>query len=214
MSEMAMRPGIVANSKSNASYQAVESLDDQHEIRSSSWFSLGGLFALIGIIMLFLTSGIIGMIIYNTFVPVRASCHVDISFPQNNCASVQREILQRVRGQHTGAWHDPHNNGSYALVTKDTNEFLLNRVSGTGSSVKYTDIVTFNFASKSTQQELCHVTASSTSTVFSILDFGTNFCNILDLFSNAREARPFTRLSYTYLVGKCALADTTKCYTV
>ena len=212
MSEM-IRPGTVANSK-QASYHSIESANDDHEIRSSSWFSLGGLFALIGIVMLILTSGIIGMIIYNTFVPVRASCHVDISFPQNNCASVQREILQRVRGQHTGTWHDPHNNGSYAIVTKDTDEYVLNRVTGKGSSVKYTDIVTFKFASKSTQQELCHVTASSQSTVFSILDFGTNFCNILDLFSNVKEARPFTRLSYTYVVGKCALADATKCYTI
>ena len=101
MPEMAMRPGIVANSK-NASYHSVESHDDHPEIRPSSWFSLGGLFALIGVTMLVLTGGIIGMVVYNSFVPVRASCHVDISFPQNTCASVQREILQRVRGQHTG----------------------------------------------------------------------------------------------------------------
>jgi hypothetical protein len=59
----------------------------------------------------------------------------------------------------------------------------------------------------------CRVLATSRSTTFSILDFSTNFCNINNLYSNAKECHPFTSLSYTYTVKACSESNVKKCYT-
>ena len=50
----------------------------------------------------------------------------------------------------------------------------------------------------------CIVTAQSKSTVFSILDFGTNFCNINNLYCSETGCRPFKTLTYTSVVGTCS----------
>jgi hypothetical protein len=149
---------------------------------------------------------------YNSYVtPIRASCNLIIDF-KNSCADVQTEITTRVDGQPT-SWHDPHNNGNYAFTGKDAKKFSLERKSGSASKIVYTDSVEFAFQD-SLDGDSCHVVASSNSQVFSILDFGTNFCNMNNLYSSDKECRPFKVLEYTYTVGKCADPTIKKCYTV
>merc|ERR550525_186007 len=53
----------------------------------------------------------------------------------------------RVGGQYD-AWHDPHNNGSYATLSKSAKELLFTRTSGSKSlgGKTYTDKVLITFA--------------------------------------------------------------------
>mmetsp|Transcript_807 Transcript_807/g.915 ORF Transcript_807/g.915 Transcript_807/m.915 type:complete len:168 (+) Transcript_807:119-622(+) len=145
---------------------------------------------------------------------LRAGCNLTIDF-KNSCADVQKEITRRVDGQ-PDSWHDPHNNGNYALLGITRNgskdKYSLERKSGTGSKTVYTDSVEFIFEN-SPDENICHVEASSNSQVFSILDFGTNFCNMNNLYSSDKECRPFEVLEYTYTVGKCTDSTLKKCYT-
>jgi hypothetical protein len=54
--------------------------------------------------------------------PIRAGCEVTVNFKET-CGSVQQEIQRRVYGQY-GAWHDPHNNGTYSFIVS-TDIFLV-----------------------------------------------------------------------------------------
>jgi hypothetical protein len=150
---------------------------------------------------------------YNSYVtPVRAGCNLMIDF-KNSCADVRKEITRRVDGQ-PNSWHDPHNNGNYAFAPKNSKEkFSLERKSGTGSKTVYIDIIEFIFEN-SPDENSCHVVASSNSQVFSLLDMGTNFCNMNNLYSSDKECRPFEVLEYTYSVGKCTDSTLKKCYTI
>lgn len=146
------------------------------------------------------------------FTPVRAGCNITIDFT-NSCADVRKEITTRVNGQPT-SWHDPHNNGSYTFTIKDSkSRFSLERKSGTGSKIVYTDSVDF-FFEDSQDEKSCHVVASSNSQVFSILDFGTNFCNMNNLYCSDKECQPFDVLEYSYTVDKCTDPTLKKCYTI
>ena len=57
------------------------------------------------------------------------------------CDAVREEMLARVHGQPT-AWHDPHNNGTYAVYSQSTDKVTFTRLTG---NHKYTDKLTFVF---------------------------------------------------------------------
>merc|ERR1719382_1034234 len=59
---------------------------------------------------------------------VHASCSVEAT-TSASCTDVVAEIQARVAGQYA-AWHDPHNNGTYAIKSQNDQELLLTRTSG------------------------------------------------------------------------------------
>ena len=137
--------------------------------------------------------------------PVHAGCKVHISFT-NECNTVQTEMKNRIKGQATGKWQDPHNNGTYSLLSETTELFQIQRVTG---DEKYTDLINFVFGPVDNAQ--CDVYACSESQVFSIGDAGTNFCNIHDLYCDEPGCNPFYKLFYDEYPGKCTQADAAVC---
>uniref|UniRef100_A0A7S4JWH0 Secreted protein n=1 Tax=Paramoeba aestuarina TaxID=180227 RepID=A0A7S4JWH0_9EUKA len=139
-----------------------------------------------------------------------AGCQVSVTF-KNSCDSVRAEISNRVNGQFTNPqnWHDPHNNGTYNFVV-DTNQttWELKRLTGDG---KYTDLMIYTF-DVSDDGNGCDVGACSESQVFSISDYGTNFCNVHDLYCSDSGCHPLTILTYTESVGTCTEAEPSVCY--
>jgi len=123
---------------------------------------------------------------------VHASCSVEAT-AQSSCAAVHDEMLARVRGQHTGAWHDPHNNGTYAVLTETGSELLVTRTSGSKSvgGTTYTDKVLFTFAPSADGG--CQITGCSESQGTSVVDFSTNYCNIRNLYCGSRDGCPYAR---------------------
>lgn len=198
-----------ANNAGSMDYAAIPETESPITPQSS-WGQLKGFFLLACAILVVL--GLTRLGTFNSKGEIRAGCNLTIDF-SNSCSDVQREISQRILGQ-ANRWHDPHNNGSYSFVgiqTKEKN--ILERVSGTGSKVKYTDSVEFTFE-PSQNDEKCLVSAKSTSQVFSILDFGTNFCNINNLYCSEKACQSFGDLKYVYTVGKCTDSTIKSCYTV
>ena len=198
-----------------ATYQSIPATDEQASGPSRPWTCCGRCCVVLGALLSMMIALLLGVAGYNAAFPVRASCAADFTF-NNPCFTVAHEISKRIHGQHLGgadAWHDPHNNGSYSFIhAMNPPLFKLYRVSGTASRQKYTDVVDLSFSV--VNNGTCKMTAHSTSTVFSILDFSTNWCNMLNLVSSDPRARPFTRLNYTVSIGKCGEHDTDRCYTV
>ena len=138
---------------------------------------------------------------------MHAGCEVTISFKES-CDAVRAEIAKRTGGQFD-TWHDPHNNGSYSFIEKSNDLLQLSRLTG---DKKYTDKINFVFADGETNT--CDVAACSESQSFSIGDYGTNFCNIHDLYCSDEGCHPFAKLTYTETVGKCTENSPSKCLTV
>lgn len=141
-----------------------------------------------------------------TKAPIHAGCQIELVFT-NNCSDVRGEIANRIAGQF-GKWHDPHNNGTYTVVKADETMIQLSRETG---DKKFTDLMTFTFT---TSADGCAVTACSQSQVFSIGDFGTNYCNLHDLYCNDAGCHPLSQLNYKETVGKCTEAQSSVCYKV
>ena len=180
----------------------------------------GGCCVLLGGLLALIVSFLLIVVGYNAIYPIRASCAAEFNF-SHPCFEVAQEVSRRIHGQHLSgadAWHDPHNNGSYAFIhVINPPLFNLIRISGTASRQKYTDIVNLSFSvvgSGNGSNGTCQMSAQSTSTVFSILDFSTNWCNIINLVSSDPRARPFTKLNYTVAIGQCGEKDTNRCLTV
>jgi len=135
-----------------------------------------------------------------------ASCELTVDF-SNSCGDVQTEMKARINGQYN-EWHDPHNNGTYAITSSSGNELATSRLTG---DKKYTDLQLFTFTSNA--QNGCTMTACSQSQVFSIKDFGTNYCNLLVLYANNGN-KPVTKaLTYSESVGKCTESTPQACWT-
>ena len=96
-----------------------------------------------------------------------------------SCASVLAEMKARIAGQY-GAWHDPHNNGTYT-VENYGGTFSTSRVTGDG---KYTDKQIFTLTDKS---DSCQIEACSRSQVTSVLDMGTNYCDLKMLYCGSKD---------------------------
>merc|ERR1712048_848471 len=98
-----------------------------------------------------------------------------------SCDDVEAEIKARVAGQSTGKWHDPHNNGKYSIASFG-GTLSTQRVTGNG---KYTDHQIFTLTPAGDGQ--CKIEACSRSQVFSIEDFGTNYCDLKVLYCGSAD---------------------------
>ncbi|CAE8722588.1 unnamed protein product [Polarella glacialis] len=110
-----------------------------------------------------------------------ASNHVTVT-AQANCSDVMAEMEARVAGIASGAWHDPHNRGTYSLLSQGDAELNFQRVT---SNKKYTDKLTFTFVDF--PQGVCKISGCSESQVFSIGDASTNYCNLRMLYCGSSE---------------------------
>merc|ERR1712080_575818 len=100
----------------------------------------------------------------------RAWCRMTVNI-HASCNKVKTEILARVAGD--DRWYDPHNKGTYTLVS-DTNDYIeIKRLTG---NRKYTDIMDFEFTNP--EPTSCIVLACSESQVPSVIDFNTDYCNL------------------------------------
>uniref|UniRef100_A0A7S1L4M6 Uncharacterized protein n=1 Tax=Alexandrium catenella TaxID=2925 RepID=A0A7S1L4M6_ALECA len=95
------------------------------------------------------------------------------------CATVEAEAKARASGQY-GQWHDPHNNGTYALASFG-GTVAFTRLTG---DKKYTDKLVFTLTPKGGE---CLIEACSESQVTSGLDMGTNYCNLKMLYCGTSD---------------------------
>lgn len=207
--EMAKRSSI---GRTNTDYVQIPDESGHRGAVPKPWSYLKkGLAFLVSItIIVTLLIGTIGVV--NLYSPIHAGCELTAQF-SNPCSDVHDEISSRILGQYKN-WHDPHNNGTYKISEEQaTDKFSMERTSGSASTVKYVDKVKF-LLSSSSEGTACDLFATSDSQVFSILDFGTNFCNINNLYCSDESCRPFKRLTYTYKVNKCTDSTLKSCYTV
>merc|ERR1712195_199059 len=96
-----------------------------------------------------------------------------------SCADVLAEMKARIAGQY-GAWHDPHNNGTYKVESYG-GTFSTSRLTGDG---KYTDKQIFTLTDQSGS---CLIEACSRSQVNSLFDKGTNYCDLKMLFCGSKD---------------------------
>ena len=102
-----------------------------------------------------------------------------------SCSDVLAEMKARVAGQYA-SWHDPHNNGTYT-VQNYGGTFSTARVTGNG---KYTDKQIFTLTANTNG---CTIEACSRSQVTSVLDAGTNYCDLKMLYCGSADGcKPVT----------------------
>ena len=98
------------------------------------------------------------------------------------CQYVSAEVAARVNGQYS-AWHDPHNNGTYTFdFDIGPGDIKLSRVTG---DKKYTDKIIITLVDDG--DAACKLEACSESQVSSLLDFGTNYCNLKMLYCGSGD---------------------------
>merc|ERR1719215_1499462 len=90
-------------------------------------------------------------------------------------------MTARVEGQFQ-KWHDPHNNGTYKLLSSQAGALTFQRVTG---NKMYTDKMGFGFAAQGADQ--CIITGCSESQSTSVADFSTNYCNLRNLYCGSKE---------------------------
>jgi hypothetical protein len=96
-----------------------------------------------------------------------------------SCDAVKAEIEARVSGQYL-AWHDPHNNGTYKIEDYG-GSISTSRLTGDG---KYTDKQIFSLSASGSG---CKIEACSRSQVTSVLDMGTNYCDLKMLYCGSAD---------------------------
>jgi len=96
-----------------------------------------------------------------------------------SCDKVLGEMKARIAGQY-GSWHDPHNNGTYSVESYG-GTFSSSRVTGDG---KYTDKQIFTLTAEGSG---CKIEACSRSQVTSVLDMGTNYCDVKMLICGSAD---------------------------
>ena len=100
-----------------------------------------------------------------------------------SCDDVLAEMSARIKGQ-SGTWHDPHNNGTYTRQNYG-GSFSASRQTGDG---KYTDKMIFTLTPMAgASSASCKLEACSRSQVFSLLDMGTNYCDLKMLFCGSKD---------------------------
>lgn len=114
--------------------------------------------------------------------PIHASAKITTTAAAS-CDKVKDEVRARIAGQASGAWHDPHNNGTYYL-DDDTNRIQVHRVTGNHKPGPYTDKITLTLTSSG---DSCTIEGCSVSQTTSIADFGTNYCNIRMLYCGSAD---------------------------
>eukprot|EP00808_Paulinella_micropora_P016656 g38201.t1 len=151
----------------------------------------------------------------------RARCQIKLFF-KNSCSEVLIVITNRIGGQYE-VWGDPHNNGTYSLLPSSqkkeqagskysTTILHTMRVAGPGSNV--TDLQTWTLETGE-HHKTCVVTGCSESQAFSIKDYGTNYCNLHNLYCMDSGCCPIhddPELQYEETVRKCTEAKVSLCY--
>mmetsp|Transcript_65826 Transcript_65826/g.143418 ORF Transcript_65826/g.143418 Transcript_65826/m.143418 type:complete len:173 (+) Transcript_65826:75-593(+) len=113
--------------------------------------------------------------------PAWLACGVQLAaIVEAACDEVLAEMKARVAGQSDGSWEDPHNRGTYSLQTHG-GTFSTSRLTGDG---KYTDKQIFRLEPAGSA---CKIEACSRSQVFSVFDFGTNYCNLKMLYCGSQD---------------------------
>ena len=113
--------------------------------------------------------------------PARTAYAKITAFANAPCDSVRSEMLARIHGQ-PKTWHDPHNNGTYAVLDASGDVLQLQRETG---NHRYTD--KFNFAFVAPSDSTCTLLGCSESQVTSVADFGTNYCNLRMLYCGSAD---------------------------
>lgn len=138
---------------------------------------------------------------------VHAKAEVTATFPSASCAEVKAEIQARIAGQ--GSWVDPHNGGTYKLLSQSGDSLTAQRLTG---NKKYVDKMDFSFKASGSG---CELQGCSESQSTSIMDFSTNFCNLHDLYCGSADGCPVASkdLAYTERASGSAGAglDKSKC---
>eukprot|EP00933_Yihiella_yeosuensis_P071381 TRINITY_DN7958_c0_g2_i4.p1 TRINITY_DN7958_c0_g2~~TRINITY_DN7958_c0_g2_i4.p1 ORF type:complete len:181 (+),score=26.86 TRINITY_DN7958_c0_g2_i4:1042-1584(+) len=125
---------------------------------------------------------------------VHASAKVTATFRQNSCAEVRQEMLDRINEKN--GWVDPHNGGTYTLLSDPSAEVL--QVERETGDKKYVDKMDFTFAPLKGDAGSCELMGCSESQVTSFLDFSTNFCNIHDLYCGRADGCPIANKDFVY----------------
>lgn len=130
---------------------------------------------------------------------LHAKCEMDVKF-SNSCDEVRAEIVGRMQSP---TWTDPHNGGTYTLISSNASYVSGQRLTG---DKKYTDKFDFLFSASGTG---CKVDACSESQVSSIVDYSTNYCNLHDLYCSSSDGCPTVGkdLSYTETYSSCSQHD-------
>merc|ERR1712023_258527 len=97
----------------------------------------------------------------------------------SSCDSVRHEILGRLNG--TNGWYDPHNRGTYVFDKASTSMVAGHRLAAKGG---YTDKFMFELVDGN---DGCEMKACSESQGYSVYDYGTNYCNLHNLFCGSSE---------------------------
>ena len=113
--------------------------------------------------------------------PARTAYAKITAFANAPCDSVRSEMLARIHGQ-PKTWHDPHNNGTYAVLDASGDVLQLQRETG---NHRYTD--KFNFVFVAPSDSTCTLLGCSESQVTSVADFGTNYCNLRMLYCGSAD---------------------------
>ena len=92
----------------------------------------------------------------------------------HSCAVVQAEATRRA--SHANGWLDPHHGGTYTVVPASSLDHL--RATRLTANGRWTDDLSLRFVNANAA---CVVHGCSTSRVLSVVDFSTNFCNLVNL---------------------------------
>jgi hypothetical protein len=134
-----------------------------------------------------------------------------------NCDTVLAEIQARVAGQATGAWHDPHNNGTYTGASYSAPTFTASRAPGTQAKQPVPDKLAITLTDTPDRQ--CKIEACSRSQVNSYLDFSTNYCNLEVLLCGTSQGCKVVKSDFTHSTEQTksfagSNVDFSKCLTV
>eukprot|EP00933_Yihiella_yeosuensis_P078965 TRINITY_DN9099_c1_g5_i1.p1 TRINITY_DN9099_c1_g5~~TRINITY_DN9099_c1_g5_i1.p1 ORF type:complete len:337 (+),score=86.53 TRINITY_DN9099_c1_g5_i1:94-1104(+) len=113
---------------------------------------------------------------------LHASAKVE-ALASTSCAEVKAEMLGRVAAQASQQWEDPHNKGTYKVISgaEDADQLEFSRLTG---NKQYTDKMTFTFQD---EDGTCKISGCSESQVFSVADFSTNYCNLRNLYCGSAD---------------------------
>jgi len=141
---------------------------------------------------------------------MHASVRVAVEFNENSCDQVRTEMLARVNGQY-GNWHDPHDNGTYEVLSSKAKtealarELSLPETKGEGSEdlllkrttpvKKYVDKMLFTFVESGNSSGSCKLYGCSESQITSFLDYGTNYCNLKMMYCTEGDGCKHVKVS-------------------
>lgn len=137
---------------------------------------------------------------------IHAKCQLELDV-HASCDDFTTEVTARMNGE--GGWADPHNGGTYNVLSSKDGVIQGTRLTG---NQKYQDLFTFT-TTPSADGSSCAVTACSESQVFSVIDMSTNYCNLHVLYCGSEDncAYVHKQLDYKETLSSCSQHDVSKC---